>query len=89
MKITKAMRQTAADLCALMASSSREHGNQPIVWFLEPCRALDVDCYCGTGPAALARAAYWSIDVAVDDDDAERERWAEAESRLRTDWTPL
>lgn len=74
-------REEAADACALLASSDELH--LPGAPGMDLCDAIDR----GTGSYTLASAswdasydsrAWWRI----------RERWAEAEARLRCGWTP-
>jgi hypothetical protein len=72
MPISKRVRDEAAMLCALMASSNAE-----------PCNVLGVDPFLGAS-ANLAREAYW----ATPRQSPRRAEWAEAEAMLRTGWSP-
>ena len=96
MPISKRVRDEAAMLCALMASSNADAVNgeylidfawplPPIhqVDFREPCNVLGVDPILGAS-ANLAREAYW----ATPRQSPRRAEWAEAEAMLRTGWSP-
>ena len=96
MPISKRVRDEAAMLCALMASSNADAVNgeylidfawplPPIhqVDFREPCNVLGVDPFLGAS-ANLAREAYW----ATPRQSPRRAEWAEAEAMLRTGWSP-
>ena len=95
-KITKKDRETAADLCSLMASSSAASADpldvividRAQINFAEPCFALGVNCHSDFA-AELARGAYWSVSNEHSvSEEQERQFWAEAEARLRTGWRP-
>lgn len=91
-RISKRVREEAADYCALMASSNTELAHRVVngwpenaIDFSEACG--DEVCYADDGPADLARAAYqvgamhwYGVDS--------RASWAEAEALLRTGWSP-
>lgn len=89
MPISKRVRDEAAMLCALMASSNADAVNgeylTPIhqVDFREPCNVLGVDPTLGAS-ANLAREAYWAVSTRSPG----RAEWAEAEALLRTGWSP-
>ena len=72
MPISKRVRDEAAMLCALMASSNADAIN-----------VLGVDPFLGAA-ANLAREAYW----ATPRQSPRRAEWAEAEALLRTGWSP-
>ena len=72
MPISKRVRDEAAMLCALMASSNADAIN-----------VLGVDPFLSAS-ANLAREAYW----ATPRQSPRRAEWAEAEALLRTGWSP-
>lgn len=78
------MREKAALLCAMMASSDAESSACAAVDFEDAC-GFEV-CYADSGPADLARSAYWA--AALHWHPEERAGWAEAEAMLRTGWSP-
>ncbi len=102
MRITKPIRDTAALLCALMASSNRDTVDgmfivdfeAPMASFVddnqldfrEACETIGVECMSRDGAAELAREAYTSTQIAPHR--CFRAEWAEAEAMLRTGWTP-
>lgn len=84
-RVTAPMRERAALLCALMASSDekvRDGDPYPAVDFDEPCKALGVAIMANDDSAELARLAFWSTT------NEGRAAWAEAEALLRTGWLP-
>lgn len=90
-RISKRMREEAADLCAMMASSNSELMTRIVngwpeqaVDFEDACGA-DV-CYASDGVADLARAAFQT--GALHWYPEPRAPWAEAEALLRTGWRP-
>lgn len=98
MKITKKVREEAALLCAMMASTRKPDGSA-FSDFREPCSAIGVSWSAETGSAEVARQAYWSVDKGIDWNLEPKERtaklyrdapvhWGEAEALLRTGWTP-
>lgn len=101
MKISKRVREEAAVLCALMASSRQPNG-RPLSDFNGPCESVGIDCFEDDGPADLARAAYWHVPkwsrvartveerhaVIQSITDNAPLHWAEAEAMIRTGWSP-
>ena len=88
MPISKRVRDEAAMLCALMASSNADAINgEFLIDFDDPLppihRVLGVDPFLGAS-ANLAREAYW----ATPRQSPRRAEWAEAEAMLRTGWSP-
>lgn len=84
MPISKRVRDEAAMICALMASSNADAVNgEYMIDFREPCNVLGVDPILGAS-ANLAREAYW----ATPRQSPRRAEWAEAEAMLRTGWSP-
>lgn len=102
MTISKRTREQAAMLCALMASSNRQTEGEFLVDFEQPfctavhqqnfgeaCAVCRVDCHANGAAADLARLAYWNVSLPLEcSDDMCRKEWAEAESLLRTGWSP-
>ena len=88
MPISKRVRDEAAMLCALMASSNADAINgEFLIDFDDPLppihQVLGVDPFLGAS-ANLAREAYW----ATPRQSPRRAEWAEAEAMLRTGWSP-
>lgn len=79
MKWTDAEREEAADACAMMASSDASYMRAPamdlgdVLDQSDPAYELALQCY---------RELTWPRWYMF------RERWAEAEARLRCGWTP-
>jgi hypothetical protein len=80
--LTKAIREDAADACAMMASSNAR-GTFDATTF--PAAYFD-DAIDSHIPAAyLARDALWSVENYAS---SGRDSWAEAEAKLRCGWRP-
>ena len=87
MKITRKVREEAALLCAIAASTSWElmplHEDASLDHSSEWFQSGSPDVHTEAGALAIAAAATVEVGYFTAD-----ERWAEAEAMLRTGWSP-